>query len=595
MSTATAEKAVADTAAPAAAPPAEETEEDKHPLRSLIEAVGEALSKAGIGKDGKAEAAASKVADKAEDASHTMSEIAGIITTLAKDSLGDLLVHPGHATIGVYYLARRHQMERLVEPMDGSHVGDAELIQDLMRYTDISESTYPDRYEELVVKGGLMKEEDIIFRNDEVHKLQPAFFIARDPARKKIMWVLRGTHDIHDILTDLCGIATPMPGGGYAHWGMWQSALWLLDSHLDNVLEALAAHPGYDLTIVGHSMGGGVGALVGHVLTTTAEVTAKLGGAKVECRCICPAAVMSSEIATGCGNYVTSLVMRYDLVPRFSTASMEQLKGELLQIDYKGLLSEDLMGNDKVKRAVEATTRAAERMRAQEAARIAHEKAAALLQQAHKTASHVVRTVAATPAAQAVGEKAQAVGDKVADHAAGLADKIDNALAKSASMNDPASDAAAAEAAAAAASAAEGKGLKGKVDKAADAALQRGRVRAALGWVSKTLKKATGRGGGGAAAAAPAAAAGAPGAAAEVHASDVGHEREAAEQAAAAGELVNVPLYAPGRIFWLRPIDDDVPEEEHQFQLVDTGCDHFPGSAHSALENVLSRIKAPAV
>jgi hypothetical protein len=36
--------------------------------------------------------------------------VAGIITTLAKDSLGELLLHPGHATVGVYYLARRHQV-----------------------------------------------------------------------------------------------------------------------------------------------------------------------------------------------------------------------------------------------------------------------------------------------------------------------------------------------------------------------------------------------------------------------------------------------------------------------------------------------------
>ena len=44
-----------------------------------------------------------------------------------------------------------------------------------------------------------------------------AFFIAKDDATKKVLWVLRGTHDVHDILTDLCGIATPIPGGA-AHW-----------------------------------------------------------------------------------------------------------------------------------------------------------------------------------------------------------------------------------------------------------------------------------------------------------------------------------------------------------------------------------------
>jgi pimeloyl-ACP methyl ester carboxylesterase len=41
--------------------------------------------------------------------------------------------------------------------------------------------------------------------------------------------------------------------------GMWQSALWLMDHHLGRVIDALKAHPGYDLAIVGHSMGAGGG------------------------------------------------------------------------------------------------------------------------------------------------------------------------------------------------------------------------------------------------------------------------------------------------------------------------------------------------
>ena len=39
-------------------------------------------------------------------------------------------------------------------------------------------------------------------------------------------------------------------------------------------------------------------------------------------------------------------VMRYDLVPRFSTAAVEAMQQELLEIDYKGLLHEDLMEHE---------------------------------------------------------------------------------------------------------------------------------------------------------------------------------------------------------------------------------------------------------
>lgn len=38
--------------------------------------------------------------------------------------------------------------------------------------------------------------------------------------------------------------------------------------------------------------------------------------------------------------------MRYDLVPRFSTAAVGEMQKELLGIDYKGLLHDDLMEHE---------------------------------------------------------------------------------------------------------------------------------------------------------------------------------------------------------------------------------------------------------
>lgn len=62
------------------------------------------------------------------------------------------------------------------------------------------------------------------------------------------------------------------------------------------------------------SVAAGIAALVAYVLSSNAEVGSKLGGAKVDAFCIAPAACMSSDVAAACGGYVTSLVMRYDLV-----------------------------------------------------------------------------------------------------------------------------------------------------------------------------------------------------------------------------------------------------------------------------------------
>jgi predicted alpha/beta hydrolase len=109
------------------------------------------------------------------------------------------------------------------------------------------------------------------------------------------------------------------------------------------VTEALKANPGYDLQLVGHSMGGGVAALAAYALRTDAALAARLGeGVGVTAVGISTAACMTPELAAKVAPFVTTLVMRYDLVPRFSTASVVALKEELLATQYKELLLEDL-------------------------------------------------------------------------------------------------------------------------------------------------------------------------------------------------------------------------------------------------------------
>ena len=60
-----------------------------------------------------AEAAANDSSSSSSSAAATLQDVAGIIMTLCKDSFGGMLSHPGHATVGVYYLAKKHQVSRV--------------------------------------------------------------------------------------------------------------------------------------------------------------------------------------------------------------------------------------------------------------------------------------------------------------------------------------------------------------------------------------------------------------------------------------------------------------------------------------------------
>lgn len=43
---------------------------------------------------------------------------------------------------------------------------------------------------------------------------------------------------------------------------------------------------------------------------------------------------MSADLAEACAPYVTSVVLSYDVIPRFSLSNVERLRDELLSVDW---------------------------------------------------------------------------------------------------------------------------------------------------------------------------------------------------------------------------------------------------------------------
>lgn len=101
----------------------------------------------------------------------------------------------------------------------------------------------------------------------------------------------------------------------------------------------------------------------------------------------------------------------------------------------------------------------------------------------------------------------------------------------------------------------------------------RSQVKQAAGWASHTLKEAAQeaapeRKAGGQPAEQQAAAAAAAAPAATESFDDEGEAAEAAA-AAASGGIVDVTLFAPGRLLYVRPLDESVDEDKQHFELVD--------------------------
>ena len=86
-----------------------------------------------------------------------------------------------------------------------------------------------------------------------------------------LRWTQRQWHSlwVQDMFTSLTGASKPHhmvdPDSGvvlgYSHFGMLAAARWLQQQLMGTLQQAMQEHPGYQLKIVGHSLGGGTAAM----------------------------------------------------------------------------------------------------------------------------------------------------------------------------------------------------------------------------------------------------------------------------------------------------------------------------------------------
>ncbi|KAI4338308.1 hypothetical protein L6164_016649 [Bauhinia variegata] len=177
--------------------------------------------------------------------------------------------------------------------------------------------------------------EDVLLQKPKAALLKPAFTIIRDSKAKCFLLLIRGTHSIKDTLTAATGTVVPFhhsvlnDGGisnlvlGYAHCGMVAAARWIAKLSTPTLLKALGEYPDFKLKIVGHSLGGGTAALLTYILREQKEFSS------TTCVTFAPAACMTWELAESGKYFITTIINGSDLVPTFSTASIDDLRSEV--------------------------------------------------------------------------------------------------------------------------------------------------------------------------------------------------------------------------------------------------------------------------
>ncbi|KAG8370467.1 hypothetical protein BUALT_Bualt14G0119900 [Buddleja alternifolia] len=262
--------------------------------------------------------------------------------TLGKWPIGDL-------AFGINYLIRRQgnlQVASVYAGENSIQLKGPEIIGQLYYYLRLltlgmlfSKKPFP-----VFLESAEYSEEHVLLQKPKAGILKPAFTILRDENFKCFLLLIRGTHSIKDTLTAATGAVVPFhhsvlhDGGisnlvlGYAHCGMVAAARWIAKLCTPYLIKALEQKPNYEVKIVGHSLGGGTAALLTYILREQKEfykIEIMWSSASYFKFASLTAACMTWELAESGKHFITTIVNGSDLVPTFSTSSVDDLRSEV--------------------------------------------------------------------------------------------------------------------------------------------------------------------------------------------------------------------------------------------------------------------------
>ncbi|XP_058859043.1 diacylglycerol lipase-alpha isoform X2 [Acipenser ruthenus] len=181
---------------------------------------------------------------------------------------------------------------------------------------------------------------EIVYTSCHDAVYETPFFVAVDHEKKKVVISIRGTLSPKDALTDLTGDAERLPveeqhGTWLGHKGMVLSAEYIKKKLEQEMIlsQAFGRDLGrgtkhYGLVVVGHSLGAGTAAILSFLLRPAYP--------SLQCYSYSPPGGLLSEDAMEYSKeFVTSVVLGKDLVPRIGLSQLEGFRRHLLEVLQK--------------------------------------------------------------------------------------------------------------------------------------------------------------------------------------------------------------------------------------------------------------------
>eukprot|EP01135_Chromosphaera_perkinsii_P009394 Nk52_evm70s1737 gene=Nk52_evmTU70s1737 len=159
------------------------------------------------------------------------------------------------------------------------------------------------------------------------------YYIAVDRSINSVVVSVRGTYSLKDALVSI----TVQPEEfeeGHAHRGVLLSARHLYIKVISQLRKTISENPGMNVTLVGHSLGGGTAVLLSILLRKEFP--------SLKCFAFSPPAAVSKELLPMCEEFVTSFICMEDSVPCASMFTVGNFVDELCEYNWMNKLSGEL-------------------------------------------------------------------------------------------------------------------------------------------------------------------------------------------------------------------------------------------------------------
>ncbi|XP_065874972.1 uncharacterized protein [Euphorbia lathyris] len=245
-------------------------------------------------------------------------------------------------TVGLYLIYLRQSSLNPSEDFKGVQISSEIIVQDLMYHIELAKGCYKDNAF-WIARNSMLRESNILKFVKDSSVMRPGYYIGIEPRRKLVILAIRGTHTVYDLITDIISSSDgEVTFEGYStHFGTAEAARWFLNHEIGTIRKCLEKYQGFRLRLVGHSLGAATASLLAIMLRKrtseelgfSPDIVSAVGYATPPC--------VSRELAESCANFVTTVVMQDDMVPRLSAASLARLRNEILETDWTSLIEKE--------------------------------------------------------------------------------------------------------------------------------------------------------------------------------------------------------------------------------------------------------------